>query len=30
MVLSVAAAIMFPLAFVLRKNDPGGGRFTAE
>jgi DHA2 family multidrug resistance protein len=30
MVLSVAAAIMFPLAFALRKNDPGGGRFTAE
>jgi DHA2 family multidrug resistance protein len=30
MVLSVGAAIMFCLAFVLRKNDPGGGRILAE
>jgi hypothetical protein len=25
MVLAVGAAIMFFLAFILRKNDPGGG-----
>jgi DHA2 family multidrug resistance protein len=30
LVLSVASAIMFFLTFVLKKNDPGGGRFTAE
>jgi len=30
MVLSVAAAIMFFLSFLLRKNDPGGGVHVAE
>ncbi|MBV9342761.1 MAG: hypothetical protein JO159_18000 [Acidobacteria bacterium] len=30
MVLSVAAAIMFCLSFLLRKNDPGGGVHVAE
>src|SRR5262249_35400995 len=30
MVLAVASAVMFFLSFVLRKNDPGSGRFTAE
>ena len=30
MVLAVGAAIMFGLAFVLKKNDPGGGQTIAE
>jgi hypothetical protein len=30
MVLAVAAAIMFFLSFLLRKNDPGGGVHVAE
>jgi len=30
MVLAVAAAIMFFLSFILRKNDPGGGRIAVE
>ena len=30
MVLAVAAGIMFLLAFVVRKNDPGGGQIMAE